>query len=111
MDAHVKARSVSRFQGTCNVAGRRNGKRCEISELNAVFFVRMQMRSIMYLFCAASEDENVQKKGIVCVVMTTSIGPKSSRVSLDAVSAVKIPLLVGVFPVRVDAANSCLFRK
>lgn len=57
----------------------------------------------MYLFCAAAEDEDVQKKGIVCVVMT--LGPRCRGLLLDVPSAFKIPPLLGVFPVRVDAVH------
>jgi hypothetical protein len=63
----------------------------------------MQMRCLIYLFSAAAEDEDVQKKGIVCVVMT--LGPNTSGLLLDGPAALKIPLLVGVFPVRVDAVH------
>jgi hypothetical protein len=59
----------------------------------------------MYLFCTAAEDEDVQKKGLVCVVM--NMGPKCSRLLLDEPSAWKIPLLMRVFPVRVDAIHAC----
>jgi hypothetical protein len=62
----------------------------------------MQMRCLIYLTSAAAEDEEVQKKGIVWLFR---VGPRCTRILLDNPSAVKIPLLVGVFPVRVDAAH------
>ena len=63
----------------------------------------MQLRCLMYLFCTAAEDEDVQKKGIVCVVM--NMGPKTRGLLLDGRAGLKIPLLIGVFPVRVDAMH------
>ena len=57
----------------------------------------------MYLFCAAAEDEDVQKKGVVCVVI--NMGPQSSGLLLDGPATLKIPLLTGVFPIRVDATH------
>jgi hypothetical protein len=56
----------------------------------------------MYLFSAAAEDEGVQKKGIVCVFR---VGPRCTRILLEDPSALKIALLVGVVPVRLDAIH------
>jgi hypothetical protein len=60
------------------------------------------MRCLLYFFSAAAEDENVQKKGIVCVVR---VSPKCTRILLDDSSSVKVPLLLKVIPVRVDAIH------
>jgi hypothetical protein len=57
----------------------------------------------MCLFCAAAEDEDVQKRGIVCLLM--NMGPKCSGLFLDGPAAWKIPMLMVVFPVRVDAIH------
>jgi hypothetical protein len=59
----------------------------------------------MYLFCAAAEDENVQKKGIVCVWM--NMGPKCIGLVGDKAFALKKALFISVFPVRVDATHIC----
>ena len=58
----------------------------------------------MYLFCAAAdEDEDVQRRGFVCLMM--NIGPRCKRLLLNGSPAWKIPLLMVVFPIRVDAVH------
>ena len=57
----------------------------------------------MYFFCAAAEDENVQKRGFVCLVM--NIGPRCRQFLLDGSSPWKIPQLMVVFPIRVNAVH------
>jgi hypothetical protein len=71
----------------------------------------MQMRCIMYLVCTAAEDEDVQKKGLVVVVM--NMGPKcTDGVFLLEPSYWKIPMLVAtVFPLHLDAAHCCLEKQ
>jgi hypothetical protein len=56
----------------------------------------------MYFFSAAAEDEELQKKGIVCVIR---VGPACTRILFGDPSAVKVALLIGVIPVRVDAIH------
>jgi hypothetical protein len=63
------------------------------------------MRSLMYIFCTAGEDVDVQKRGIVCVVM--NMGSKCGGLLFEEPLALKIPLLLMVFPVRVDATHIC----
>ena len=62
----------------------------------------MQMRCLLYIFSAAAEDEDVQKKGIVWVVRVT---PRCGRIITDDPSSWKIPQLIGVFPVRIHAIH------
>ena len=62
----------------------------------------MQMRGLLYLFSAAAEDEDVQKKGIVWVARVT---PRCGRILLDDPSSLKIIQLIKVFPVRIDAIH------
>jgi hypothetical protein len=66
------------------------------------FSLRMQMRCLLYIFSAAAEDEDVQKKGIVWVVRFT---PRCGRILLDDPSSWKLPGLIGVFPVRIHAIH------
>jgi hypothetical protein len=67
----------------------------------------MQMRCLIYLCSAAAEDEEVQKTGVVFVCR---VGPRCTRILLDDPSAVKIPLLLGVFPFRVDAIHVSSYK-
>jgi hypothetical protein len=62
----------------------------------------MQMRCLLYLSSAAAEDEEVQKKGIVGVFR---VGPACTRMLFGGPSSLKIPVLVGVLPVRLDAIH------
>jgi hypothetical protein len=62
----------------------------------------MQMRCLLYLFSAAAEDEEVQKKGLVWVARVT---PRCGRILLDDPSSLKILQLLRVFPVRMDAIH------
>jgi hypothetical protein len=65
----------------------------------------MQLRCIMYLFCAAAEDEDIQKKGFVSVVM--NMGLKNSGILLDKAALLQAPSFVRVLPLRVDALHIC----
>ena len=60
----------------------------------------MQMRCLLYIFSAAAEDEDVQKKGVVAVLRLT---PRCGRILLDDPSSWKLPKLAAVFPVRIHA--------
>jgi hypothetical protein len=61
---------------------------------------------MMYIFCTAAEDVDVQKKGFVLVVMNT--GPnKRGGLLLEEPFASNILLLLMVLPVRVDATHIC----
>ena len=57
----------------------------------------------MYLCCTAAEDEGVQKRGIVCLLM--NMGPKCSGLLLNGPTELKLPMLLGVVPVRFDAIH------
>ena len=62
----------------------------------------MQMRCLLYIFSAAAEDEDAQKKGIVWVGRIT---PRCGRIITDDPSSWKVPQLISVFPVRIHAIH------
>ena len=66
------------------------------------------MRALMYFYSTAAKDEDVQKRGIVCVLL--NMGPKTSGLLLDGTAILKIPRLLRVLPLRANAVHLCSDR-